>query len=38
MTYRVVQLHNGTIDLTSEVGKGTTFLLRFPAIGKDPLG
>jgi PAS domain S-box-containing protein len=35
MTYRVVQLHNGTIDFTSEVGKGTTFRLRFPAIGKD---
>jgi PAS domain S-box-containing protein len=37
MTYRVVQLHNGTIDFSSEVGKGTTFRLRFPAIGKDPL-
>ena len=37
MTYRVVQLHNGTIDFSSEVGKGTTFRLRFPALGKDPL-
>lgn len=30
MTYRAVQLHNGTIDFTSEPGKGTTFRLRFP--------
>jgi signal transduction histidine kinase len=26
----VVQLHNGTIDFTSEPGQGTTFRLRFP--------
>jgi len=37
MTYRVVQLHNGTIDFTSEVGRGTTFRFRFPSLGKDPL-
>jgi hypothetical protein len=30
MTFRAVQLHNGTIDFTSEAGKGTTFRLRFP--------
>ncbi|MCC7174548.1 MAG: hypothetical protein IT159_05070 [Bryobacterales bacterium] len=30
MTFRVVQLHNGTIDFTSEAGKGTTFWLRLP--------
>jgi PAS domain S-box-containing protein len=34
MAFRVVQLHNGTIDFTSEPGKGTTFRLRFPAAGK----
>ena len=34
MTFRVVQLHNGTIDFTSEVGKGTTFRLRFPLLEK----
>jgi signal transduction histidine kinase len=34
MTYRVVQLHNGTIDFSSEVGKGTTFRLRFPVLEK----
>ncbi|MGD1092311.1 MAG: ATP-binding protein [Bryobacteraceae bacterium] len=32
MTYRAVQLHNGTIDFTSEDGRGTTFHLRFPAV------
>ena len=30
MTYRVVQLHNGTMDFTSEEGRGTTFRLTFP--------
>ena len=30
MTYRIVQLHDGTIDFTSEPGKGTTFMLRLP--------
>jgi len=30
MTYRIVQLHDGTIDFESEPGRGTTFALRFP--------
>jgi len=30
MTYRIVQLHDGAIDFTSEPGKGTTFHLRLP--------
>jgi signal transduction histidine kinase len=37
MTFRVVQLHNGTIDFSSESGKGTTFRLRFPATFKEPV-
>ncbi len=32
MTYRAVQLHNGTIDFKSEDGGGTTFYLQFPAV------
>jgi signal transduction histidine kinase/HAMP domain-containing protein len=31
-TFRVVQLHNGTIDFSSELGRGTTFRVRFPAV------
>ncbi len=38
MTFRVVQLHNGTIDFTSEPGRGATFRLRFPAIYKEQFG
>ena len=32
LTYRAVQLHNGTIVFTSEEGRGTTFRLQFPAM------
>lgn len=37
VTFRVVQLHNGTIDFTSEPGQGATFRLRLPAIYKEPM-
>ena len=30
MTFRIVQLHDGTIDFMSEPGKGTSFVLRLP--------
>lgn len=30
MAFRVVQLHNGTIDFTSEVNRGTTFRVTLP--------
>jgi len=30
MTFRIVQLHDGSIDFISEPGKGTTFVLRLP--------
>ena len=33
MTFRIVQLHDGTIDFTSEPGRGTTFVLRLPIAG-----
>src|SRR6201999_2235839 len=32
MTYRIMQLHHGQIDVESEPGKGTTFQLRVPLI------
>jgi PAS domain S-box-containing protein len=38
VTFRVVQLHGGTIECSSEVGEGTTFLLRFPSIEGMPEG
>jgi len=30
LAYRIVQLHDGSIDVSSEVGKGTTFVVRLP--------
>ena len=30
MTYGVIQRHNGTIDVRSEVGKGTEFIIKLP--------
>lgn len=30
MTYRIVQLHNGSVDVDSVPGKGTTFTLKIP--------
>jgi signal transduction histidine kinase len=32
MTFRAVQMHNGTIDFASETGRGTTFQIQFPTI------
>ena len=30
MTYRILQLHNGEVDVQSQPGIGTTFVLRLP--------
>jgi PAS domain S-box-containing protein len=30
MTYRIVELHNGSIEVESDATRGTTFILRFP--------
>jgi len=30
MTFRIIQLHDGTIDFTSEPGKGASFFIRLP--------
>lgn len=32
MTYRIVQMHHGQIDVESKAGSGTTFVLRLPLI------
>lgn len=31
MVYGIVQRHQGTMDIESEVGRGSTFRFRFPA-------
>jgi len=31
MTYRAVQLHNGTINFSTEMGRGTAFQMQFPS-------
>ena len=39
MSYRVLQLHNGSLDFDSEVGKGTTFRFILPlSAGSDEKG
>jgi signal transduction histidine kinase len=30
LVYRIVQLHDGSIDVSSELGKGATFVVRLP--------
>ncbi|MGI8770444.1 MAG: two-component system sensor histidine kinase NtrB [Acidobacteriaceae bacterium] len=32
MTYRIIQLHNGSIDVQSTANKGTTFTLKLPLL------
>ncbi len=33
MTFRIIQLHNGSIDFSSEVNRGTTFRISLPLPG-----
>jgi len=32
VSYGIIERHNGSIELSSEVGEGTTFILKFPVI------
>jgi PAS domain S-box-containing protein len=34
ISYGIIQDYDGTIEIESEIGKGTTFTLRFPAVPK----
>jgi signal transduction histidine kinase len=36
MTYRAVQLHNGTINFSTELGRGTAFQMQFPGLVRYP--
>jgi nitrogen-specific signal transduction histidine kinase len=36
MTFRIVQLHNASIDFVSKPDRGTTFYMRFPALETLP--
>lgn len=38
MVYGIVQRHRGEIDVSSEVGQGTTVRLSFPAVPKTTAG
>ena len=35
ISYKIIHEHNGTIDVESEVGKGTTFTIKLPAKKSD---
>ena len=35
MTYRIVELHNGSIEVESDATHGTTFILRFPLLSNQ---
>jgi signal transduction histidine kinase len=34
ISYGIIQDYDGTIEIESEIGKGTSFTLRFPAVTK----
>jgi signal transduction histidine kinase len=35
MTYRILHFHHGSVEVKSEVGRGTEFLLRIPLAGTE---
>jgi signal transduction histidine kinase len=35
MTYRILQLHHGSVDVQSRQGRGTEFRLRIPLAAAD---
>jgi CheY-like chemotaxis protein len=36
MVYGVIQRHQGTVDIETEIGKGTTFIIRLPVQTTQP--
>ena len=37
LTRRIVEAHQGTISVESELGKGSTFVIRLPVLKTGPL-
>ncbi len=37
VSYGIVQQHGGTIEVDSQPGRGTAFILVFPALGQEPV-
>lgn len=37
VTYGIIEKHQGTIEVQSQTGKGTTFIVKLPAV-KNPAG
>jgi signal transduction histidine kinase len=35
LSYGIIHDHQGTVDVQSEPGRGTTFILTFPTPGSD---
>ncbi|MCY8442709.1 ATP-binding protein, partial [Bacillus spizizenii] len=33
---QLVEMHQGTVEIKSEKGKGTTFIIRLPLTAKQP--
>jgi signal transduction histidine kinase len=38
VSFGILQQHGGTLDVESELGKGTTFIVTLPAASVDPAG
>lgn len=38
VSYAIVKEHKGSIRVSSELGEGTTFTLKFPAVMENPIG